>query len=119
MKESILLNKSKAFSYRIVRLYKYLCAEKKEYILSKQVLRSGTSIGANISEAQYAHGIKDFISKLSIAEKETGETEYWITILCNTGYITQKQSESLLGDLNEIIRMLAASIITSRKKLSY
>ena len=81
MKKSILKDKSKAFALRVIRLYKYLCEEKKEYILSKQLLRSGTSIGANIAEAFYGQSEADFVSKLSIAQKETGETMYWLELL--------------------------------------
>lgn len=85
MKESILKNKSKAFGLRIVKMYKFLCEEKKEYVMSKQVLRSGTSIGANIAEAFFAQSDADFIANLSISRKEAGETMYWIELLRDSG----------------------------------
>ena len=88
--ENIILNKSFAFSVRIVNLYKYLCSEKKEYVLSKQLLRSGTSIGANVNEAQAAQSKNDFISKMSIASKEARETKYWIELLISTDYLKDK-----------------------------
>lgn len=99
-------DKSYAFARRCVKLYKYLCEEKKEYILSKQLLRSGTSIGANIAEGQYGQTKADFASKLSIAQKEAGETEFWLRLLGDEDYITKTQSESMLADCRELIRLL-------------
>ena len=84
-------NKSKAFALRVIRLYKYLCDEKKEYILSKQLMRSGTSIGANIAEAFYGQSEADFISKLSIAQKETGETMYWLELLHKSDFLKHNE----------------------------
>ncbi|MDE6309636.1 MAG: four helix bundle protein [Muribaculaceae bacterium] len=105
-RENVVRDKSYAFARRCVRLYKYLCDEKKEYVLSKQLLRSGTSIGANIAESQYGQSKLDFASKLSIAQKEAGETEFWIRLLGDEDYITKEQSESLLIDCRELIRLL-------------
>ena len=114
MKENILLNKSFKFSIRIVKLYKYLCEEKKEYILSKQLLRCGTSIGANINESQEAQSKNDFISKLSISLKEARESKYWIELLKETDYLTDKEANNILEDLIEILKLLT-SIIKSTK----
>ena len=96
MKESILSEKSFAFALRIVQLYKYLTTEHKEYVLSKQVLRSGTSIGANIEEAKHAQSKIDFVHKLSIAQKEASETNYWIRLLSKSDYLNAKLAKSLL-----------------------
>jgi len=110
LKNNILLDKSFAFAVRIVKLYKYLCDEKKEYVLSKQILRRGTSIGANISEAQDAQSSNDFISKLSISLKEARETKYWIELLEATDYLSQKESTNILNDNIEIIKLLVSII---------
>lgn len=114
MKNNLVYNKSFDFSIRIVNLYKYLSSNKKEYIISKQVLRSGTSIGANISESIDAQSRKDFISKLSIALKEARETYYWLELLKKTDYLDLKKSESIIKDVDELIRLLH-SIIKSSK----
>jgi four helix bundle protein len=92
MKENIIQIKSYAFAVRIVKVYKYLCEEKKEYVLSKQLLRSGTSIGANIEEAIGGQTDKDFFAKLTIAYKEARETHYWIRLLTDTDYISKKEN---------------------------
>ena len=115
MRENVLLDKSFAFAIRIVNLYKYLCAEKKEYLLSKQLLRCGTSIGANVNEAQDAQSRNDFISKLSISLKEARESKYWIELLKETGYLSEKEANNILADLIEIIKLLI-SIIKSTKE---
>lgn len=117
MKESILLVKSKEFAIRIIHLYKYLCDEKKEFIMSKQLLRSGTSVGANIREAKFAQSLPDFISKMSVALKEMSETQYWIELLMETGYLKHSESERLLEDSIEIIKMLHATVKTSKQSL--
>ena len=114
MKDSILLNKSFDFSKRIIKLYKYLTEDKKEFVLSKQLLKSGTSIGANIREARYAQSKKDFISKMSIALKEASESEYWIELLKDE-YLTEKETNSIIKNLIEIIKMLTKSIITAKE----
>lgn len=103
---NILLIKSKSFAIRCVRLYKFVCNEKNEYVLSKQLLRSGTSIGANIKESQFAQSRSDFAAKLSIAQKEAGESEYWIEVLEETGYLSKTQSESMLKDCRELLKLL-------------
>ena len=104
--------KSKRFALRIVNLYRYLCDEKKEYILSKQILRSGTSIGANLAEAEYAISRKDFLSKQYIALKECSETRYWLDLLYEADYLDKKSYESIITDCDELIRMLSASTKT-------
>jgi len=108
--DSILKAKSMAFAKRIVKLYQYLTQEKREYILSKQVLRSGTSIGANIAEAIYASSRKDFVAKLHIAQKECAETLYWLELLNSCNYIPDNLYASIYKDCSELIAMLAASI---------
>ena len=110
-KENIVFEKSKNFAIRIIRLCKLL-QERKEYIISKQATRSGTSIGANISEAQFAISKKDFQSKMYIALKETHETLYWLELLYKTEYLTKKQFDSIYSDIDEIIAILT-SICTS------
>ncbi len=112
---NVLKEKSYKFAIRIVNLYKHLIADFKEYVLSKQVLRSGTSIGANVAEANQAQSDPDFISKLSIALKETVETVYWLELLKDTNYITETQAQSLLQDCTEIKAILIASIKTKKR----
>lgn len=104
--------KSKKFSVRIINLYKYLCDKKNEYVLSKQILRSGTSIGANIAESECAISKKDFLSKIYIALKESAETLYWLDLLYETEYITDSQYESLYADCEEIKKMLSSTTKT-------
>lgn len=118
MKVNIILDKSFAFSIRIVNLYRYLCKEKKEYILSKQLLRSGTSIGANINESQAAQSTSDFISKLSIASKEARETKYWIDLLIATHYLNPEDihTKSLQSDITELIKILTSIIKTTQER---
>ena len=116
MKESILRDKSKVFAIRIIKLYKFLLEEKKEFVISKQILRCGTSIGANFAEAIYGVSEADFMNKLSIAQKEASETIYWLELLYETDFITKEQFDSMLADADELIRLLAASIITMKKK---
>lgn len=100
--------KSFEFAVRIVNVYKYLTQEHKEYVLSKQLLRSGTSIGANVAEAQRAQSKADFIAKMSIALKEANETDYWLRLLCRTGYLTESQCTSLCKDGQELLGLLTA-----------
>ena len=106
--------KSYSFALRIVNVYKHLLSENKEYVLSKQLLRSGTSVGANIAEANQAQSRPDFISKLSIALKETVETEYWLSLLKDSGYLTVKQATSLIEDCIELKKMFTAAIKTTK-----
>jgi len=117
VKDNIILDKSFSFAVRIVKLYKYLCEDKKEYVLSKQLLRCGTSIGANINEAQAGQSKSDFIAKMSISSKEARETKYWIDLLIKTGYLDIHEShvESLLKDIEELIKLLT-SIVKSSKE---
>ena len=114
MKESILKSKSFSLAVRIVKLYKYLCEQKKEYVLSKQVLRSGTSVGAMVREAEYSESKADFAHKMGIARKELNETLYWLELLLQTEYITQIEYDSLSTDAIEIIKMLTTSIKTTK-----
>lgn len=112
--ENMIVDKSKAFAIRIIRLYQHLCSNKKEYVLSKQVLRSGTSIGANVKEAQRAQSKKDFIAKMSIASKEASETEYWLELLHDTDYIGDSEFTSIHADCIEIIKLLVSIVKTSQ-----
>ena len=114
MKENLLKTKSLAFSVRIVGLYRYLTEQKKEYILSKQILRSGTSIGANIYEANYGQSKVDFAAKLQIALKEAAETEYWLLLLTQTNYLEESMGKSLTEDCLELKRLLVSSVRTAR-----
>jgi four helix bundle protein len=101
-------NKSKKFAIRIVKLYQYLCDNKKEFVLSKQLLRSGTSIGANIAEAECAISKKDFNNKMYISFKECAESIYWLELLKETDYITSQEYDSMFSDCNELKKMLSA-----------
>ena len=112
---SILLDKSLLFAARIVKLNKYLIKEKKEHVISKQIIRSATSIGANANEAVYGISKADFIAKLQISLKETAETEYWLRLLILSDYITDKEGESLLSDCLEIKRILIATLNTAKE----
>lgn len=112
--DNVIENKSFQFAIRIVRLYEFLCEEKKEYILSKQLLRAGTSIGANVTESQQAQSKPDFVSKISIALKEASETKYWIKLLGATEYLSENQTKSILDDCVEIEKILV-TILKSAK----
>ena len=118
MAKSILRDKSYLFAIRVVKLMQYLQTEKKEYVLSKQVLRSGTSIGALIKEAEFGQSKPDFINKLNIALKEANETEYWLSLLKDTNYIDETKHKSISADCNELIKMLIASINTTKKNMN-
>jgi len=115
MNKGSLESKSFDFSLRIIKLYKYLTKEKKEYVLSKQLLRSGTAIGALISEAAFAQSKADFLNKMYIALKEANETRYWLRLLVESDYITQKMFESILPDIETLIRLLVATTKTVKK----
>ncbi len=117
MKENVLREKSYQFALRIIKLYKFISADKKEFVLSKQILRSGTSIGANIEEANQAQSKGDFIHKLSVSQKEAAETNYWLRLLRDSEYLTGKQAESLLKDCEELQKMLASSIKTTKERM--
>ena len=108
--ESPIAPKSFKFAIRIVRLFKYLIYTKHEFILSKQVLRSGTAIGANIAESEHAQSRADFTSKMTIALKEADETRYWLQLLRASGYLTSVQADSILSDCTELIRMLSSIV---------
>lgn len=114
MRENALIDKSIIFAARIIKLHRYLIKSKRETIISKQIVRSGTSIGANINEANYGQSKADFIAKLHIALKETAETEYWLRLLVMSEYITADMGKSLLEDCLEIKRILIASINTAK-----
>ncbi len=109
---SVVFEKSKKFAVRIVGLYQYLNQEKKEYTMAKQILRCGTSIGANIAEAQYGITRRDFANKLYVALKECAETHYWLELLFTTKYIEYKQFISLRNDCEELLRMLSSATKT-------
>ena len=115
MKDSILRDISYQFAVRMVKLGKFLREEKQEYILSRQIVRSGTSIGANIEEASGAQSVNDFIAKLHISLKESRETHYWIRLLRDCEYIDSPQAESLLSDLQHIIVLLTKSLKTAKE----
>ena len=114
-RQSIVGDKSLAFAKRIAKLYRFLVDKKKETIMSKQILRSGTSIGANIREGLFAQSRKDFISKMNIALKEPGETDYWIEILYSADYLTEMEYKSLKNDNDELIRMLSSIVKTTKE----
>ena len=114
MKENVLLEKALKFAARIVKLQKYLAKEKRETIISKQIIRSATSIGANANEAVYGISKADFIAKLQISLKETAETEYWLRLLVLSEYITEPEGESLLEDCLEIKRILVSTLNTAK-----
>ena len=115
---SILHTKSKGFALRIIRFYKFLTEEKREFVLSKQLLRSGTSIGANVRESYSAQSQADFIHKLSIALKEADESAYWLELLVESELIDSIMFDSLYNDLKEVSSMLAASIKTAKANLA-
>jgi four helix bundle protein len=117
-KDNIVRDKSYAFALRMVRLYKYLVDDRKEYVLAKQALRSGTSIGANVEEAVGGQSQKDFVSKISVAYKEARETHYWLRLLTDVGYLEKKLSESLLCDCEELLKILGSIIKTSKSRHS-
>lgn len=107
-KDNVLQIKSYAFSIRIVNLYKYLSQEKREFVLSKQLLRSGTSIGANVEEAIGGQSRKDFFAKLTIAYKEARESHYWIRLLRDTGYLSEEESRGLIEDIEELLKIIGS-----------
>lgn len=116
VKDNIILDKSFEFAIRVVKLYKHLCDEKKEYVLSKQLLRSGTSIGANINEAQAGQSKKDFIAKMAIASKEARESKYWIDLLIKTDYLNKNDVhvQTLVSEIDEIVKLLTSIVKSSQ-----
>ena len=114
-RDSFLCEKSKALALRMIRLYKYLCEEKKEFVISKQILRSGTSIGANIREAIRAQSNADFIAKLYISLKETEETLYWLELLRDAEYIPYKNIQAIYDESESMVKVLNRSIISAKQ----
>ncbi len=115
--KNILKEKSFALALRIIRLYKFLEENKKEYVLSKQVLRSGTSVGAMIREAQNAESKMDFVHKLAIAQKECDESLYWLELLVQSDYITDESFKSVYGETEQVFKMIKSAILTTKKNL--
>lgn len=115
-KNNVIQQKSYVFALRVVRLYQYLVKERKEFMLCKQLLRSGTSIGANVEEAIGAQSEKDFFAKMTIAYKEARETRYWIRILRDTDYLNENESESMITDVEEILKIIGSIQKTIRAK---
>ena len=114
--DNLIVMKSKAFAVRIIRMYQYLCEEQKEFVLSKQALRSGTSIGANVKEAIRGQSRADFSAKMNIALKEASETEYWLELLLETDYLPKASYDSIYADCQELIRLLTSIVKSSRKE---
>jgi four helix bundle protein len=115
-KENIIKTKSFLFSVRIVKLYRFLTKEKKEFVISKQLLRSGTSIGALVRESEHAESTADFIHKLSIALKEANESEYWLDLLKETDYLSEKEYLSIQENIKELLKLLVSIIKTTKQK---
>jgi len=118
MKENVVKNKSFVFAVRVVKLYQYLCEQKKEFVLSKQLLRSGTSVGAMVREAEHAETKNDFKHKMGIAQKEINETIYWIELLKETDYLTTEQFESIKTDALEIIKLITAILKSTKANIN-
>ena len=118
MKENVVKNKSFAFAVRVVRLYQYLCEHKKEFIISKQLLRSGTSVGAMVREAEHAETKNDFKHKLGIAQKEINETIYWLELLKASDYLSSDQFESINTDAIEIIKLITSILKTTKASIN-
>lgn len=118
MKDNIVKNKSFDFAVRVVKLYQYLVSEKKEFVLSKQLLRSGTSVGAMVREAEHAESKLDFKHKLAIAQKEINESMYWLELLLKTDYLNQQAFESLNNDAIEIIKLITSIIKTTKSNIN-
>ena len=116
MNQSVVGEKSLLFAKRIVGCYRYLVKAKQEFVMSKQLLRCGTSIGANVREGYYAQSKKDFISKMDIALKESGETDYWLDVIHSADYLTDAEYESLKADNDELLRILISIIKTAKQK---
>ena len=113
MGNSIIADKSFAFAVRIIKLYKWMCREQREFILSKQILRSGTSVGANVAEALQGQSKRDFLMKMNIALKEASETKYWLRLLRETDYLTERQQCSILNDCIELEKLLTSIVRTT------
>ena len=113
-KDNVVLEKSFRFAIRIIRLFQHLSTTKKEFVLSKQMLRSGTSVGANVREGNNAESKADFIHKMGIAQKETDETMYWLELLKETEYLTVSQFESIYQDASELLKLIRSIILTAK-----
>lgn len=118
IKKDSVRDKSYAFALRMIKMYQHLTKDKQEFILSKQVLRSGTSIGANIEEASGAQSNKDFLAKMTIAYKEARETHYWLRLLHDSGYFTENAAISILNDCEELLKMLASIKKTTQSRFN-
>ena len=118
MGQAIVGGKSYTFALRVIKLYKYLYNEKKEYVLSKQILRSGTSIGALCREAEHAQSKADFLNKMNVALKEANETEYWLMLLKDSDYITDCSFVSIHQDCSELIKLLASIVKTTKNSIT-
>ena len=118
MKNNTILNKSKALALRVIRMYNYLCDEKKEFVLSKQVLRSGTSIGANVREANRSQSKKEFVAKLNISLKEADETMYWLELLHESEYLDDNTFNSIYNDTEELVKLLVSIIKSTKSNLN-
>ncbi len=114
MKNNIIKDKSYSFALRIVKMYRYLATERQEYVLSKQVLRSGTAIGALVMEAEHAQSRADFINKMNIALKEANETTYWLSLLKDSGYIDEQMFNSIFPEAEELLKILTSIVKTSK-----
>jgi len=119
MRENVVKVKSLAFAVRVVRLYQYLCEQKKEFVLSKQLLRSGTSVGAMVREAEHAETKNDFVHKMGIAQKEINETIYWLELLKETDYLTTEQYESITTNAIEIIKLITSIIKKTKSNINH
>ena len=117
MKDNIIKEKSFAFAIRVVKLYQFLCEEKREFVLSKQLLRSGTSVGAMVREAEHAETKKDFLHKMAIAQKEINEVIYWLDLLKETDYLTSQYYESINKDAVEVIKIITSIIKSTNNNL--
>lgn len=115
--ENVIMDKTYQFALRIIKLHKYITKNFKEYVLSDQVYRSGTSIGANVNEAQSGVSSKDFVNKIGIAAKEARETGYWLRLIKDSGYLTSEEFQSLHQDCEEILKILNSIILTSQRKM--
>ena len=118
-RENIVKDKSMAFAVRVVNLYKFLANDQKEFVLSKQLLRSGTSVGAMIREADHAESKADFVHKMAIAQKECNESLYWLELLYKTDYLTHEQFESMNIDATELIKLITSIIKTTKRNINH
>ena len=116
--KNILMDKAYAFSLEIIEIYKYLTYQKREYVMAKQLLRSGTSIGALIKEAKFAQSRKDFLHKMNIALKEANETEYWLNLLMDSKYLNKNEFEKTKNEIQSLIKMLASTVKTTKQNLN-